>query len=538
MTLQACVISNLSLIFPTQTLFQDLSFSLCRNQTSAIIGPNGQGKSLLMQILETQSHDKYPFAGQIQWQIPHAYLSQLDRIQFSDQTTIAQVLKVENLFQAFQRIQQGIANFNDYDLLENQWHLPQHWEMQLKDAHLPTDLNFKVKHLSEGQKTKLALCRLFLLKDHFLLLDEPSNHLDQESRQWLIAQIHQHDAGVLMISHDRTLLKEVDHIYALSSLGLQHIHGHYENYQNFIENKLQALDQSIGQQKRDLKAIKLQQHEQILKMQKGSERAKKLRSSGSQSKMVLNAKKSQAELSLANLQKQQDRQKNVLQSELQQNQLEREIIKPQQFNFQKHALDTGEILRLNNFILDYGTNIPIHFALNTDQKIHLKGRNGSGKTTLMNVIRSKETTLHEHDSNSVNTQHIFLNARIAYLEQNLQILEPNLNAVENLTKFNDDFTATEWRNLLGQLRIRGDLQTLPVKHLSGGEKIKVILLGISYAKSPFQLLLLDEPENHLDIDSRQLLAKAIRQFNGAVILVSHDPSFVEDCGITENYLLI
>lgn len=538
MTLQACVISNLSLIFPTQTLFQDLSFSLCRNQTSAIIGPNGQGKSLLMQILETQSHDKYPFAGQIQWQIPHAYLSQLDRIQFSDQTTIAQVLKVENLFQAFQRIQQGIANFNDYDLLENQWHLPQHWEMQLKDAHLPTDLNFKVKHLSEGQKTKLALCRLFLLKDHFLLLDEPSNHLDQESRQWLIVQIHQHDAGVLMISHDRTLLKEVDHIYALTSLGLQHIHGHYENYQNFIENKLQALDQSIGQQKRDLKAIKLQQHEQILKMQKGSERAKKLRLSGSQPKMVLNAKKSQAELSLANLQKQQDRQKNVLQSELQQNQLEREIIKPQQFNFQKHALGTGEILRLNNFILDHGTNIPIHFALNTDQKIHLKGRNGSGKTTLMNVIRSKETTLHEHDSNSVNTQHIFLNARIAYLEQNLQILEPNLNAVENLTKFNEDFTTTEWRNLLGQLRIRGDLQTLPVKHLSGGEKIKVILLGISYAKSPFQLLLLDEPENHLDIDSRQLLANAIRQFNGAVILVSHDPSFVEDCGITENYLLI
>ena len=537
MTQQACVISNLSLNFPTKTLFKDLSFTLCRNQTSAIIGRNGQGKTLLMQILQEQNLLQLAYSGEVHWQMPHAYLSQLGRIEYTDDTTIAQILKVEPLYEAFQRIEHGIGSFNDYDLLEHQWHLPQLWEMQLKDAHLPTDLNFKVQYLSEGQKTKLALCRLFLLKDHFLLLDEPSNHLDADSRRWLISQIHQHDAGVLIISHDRTLLKEVDHIYALSSLGLQHVQGHYDDYQNFIENKLQALDQSIDQQKRDLKSIKAQQHEQILRMQKGSARAKKLRLSGSQSKIILDAKKAQAEHSLASIQKQQNRQKTQLQSELNLNQLEREIIKPQQFEFQQHPLHTGEILRLNHLVLIHGSKTPIHFALNANQKIHLQGKNGCGKTTLLNLIRSRANEISKDHSNTVQANDVFLNARIAYLEQNLQILDPKLSAIESLAKFNEDFSATEWRNLLGQLRIRGDLPMLPVQQLSGGEKIKIILLGLSHAKSPFHLLLLDEPENHLDIDSRNLLANAIAHFNGAVILISHDPTFVEDCGINESYHL-
>ncbi|MFX9397311.1 AAA family ATPase, partial [Acinetobacter baumannii] len=98
----------------------------------------------------------------------------------------------------------------------------------LRSAHLPTDLNFPVKQLSEGQKTKLALAALFLKTDHYLLLDEPSNHLDQDARQWLIHHLKKHPAGALIISHDLTLLNEVDHIYHLNEHGLQHTTGNYE----------------------------------------------------------------------------------------------------------------------------------------------------------------------------------------------------------------------------------------------------------------------------------------------------------------------
>lgn len=526
---QACVISNLSLNFPTQTLFQNLNFSLFTEQSSAIIGRNGLGKSLLMEILQFQQHQILPYTGQIHWQMPHAYLPQLDRITCTSETTIAQVLGVDDIYQALLRIEQEIADFEDYALMEDQWHLPALWHKQLNDANLPTQLDFSVQVLSEGQKTKLALCCLFMKNDHYLLLDEPSNHLDAQSREWLIEKIHQHDAGVLLISHDRTLLREVEHIYALSTLGLQHVQGNYDDYENFIELKTQALEQNIDQQKRDLKTIQIQQHVQLLKMQKRSQQAKKLRQSGSQPKMVLNAKRSQAERSFSSLQKQQNRQKENLKSELMNNQIEYEIVKPQQFYFSNTcAISSGEILRLHDVILAYGTKTPVRFALNATQKIHLQGKNGSGKSTLLRMIREAD----QHSSGS-----IYLNANLAYLEQHLSILDPHLNAVENLILFNDLFTATDWRNLLGQLRLRGDLATLPIQYLSGGEKLKVILLGISQAKEPFNLLLLDEPENHLDLESRQLLAHAIRNFKGAVILVSHDHDFVRDCGISEHYIL-
>lgn len=529
MTQQACVISNLSLNFPTQRVFQHLNFSLFTQRSSALIGRNGLGKSLLMEILQFQQHEMLPYTGQIHWQFPHAYLPQLDRILCTSPTTIAQVLGIDDLYQALVRIEQGIADFEDYALMQDQWHLPALWQQQLKDANLPTQLDFNVQALSEGQRTQLALCALFMKDDHYLLLDEPSNHLDAPSRQWLVEKIHQHHAGLLLISHDRTLLREVDHIYALSTLGLQHVQGNYDDYENFIELKTQALEHSIDQQKRGLKTIQAQQHAQLLKMQKRSEQAKKRRQSGSQPKMVLNAKRSQAEASLSSLQKQQNRQKDDLKSELTSNQIEYEIVQPQQFEFSNAcAILSGEILRLHDVVLAYGTTIPIRFALDATQKIHLQGKNGSGKSTLLKLIR--EANQHASDL-------IYLHANIAYLEQHLSILDPTLNAVENLSVFNDILTATEWRSLLGQLRLRGDLATLAVQHLSGGEKLKVILLGISQAKEPFNLLLLDEPENHLDLESRHLLAHAIRNFPGAVILVSHDHDFVKDCGIVEGYVL-
>ncbi|WP_338557949.1 ATP-binding cassette domain-containing protein [Acinetobacter sp. KS-LM10] len=526
MTEQACVVSNLSLDFPNKSIFQNLNFSLSLTQKSALIGRNGQGKSLLMQILHQHDHTQMSYRGDVQWQVQHLYLSQLQRLDFSQSTTIADILDVQNILPLFKRVENGSASFSDYEQLEHQWHLPQLWEKQLADANLPTDLDFKVEHLSEGQKTKLALCHLFSHTDHYLLLDEPSNHLDAESRQWLIRQIHQHPSGLLIISHDRVLLQEVDHIYALNQIGLQHISGNYDDYKDFIDLKTNALEHSIDQRKRDLKSIKNQQNEQRLKMQKRSEQAKKLRQSGSQPKMVLNAKRSQAEHSLSSIQKQQSRQIEQIQSDLSTQKNEYEILKQQRFFFHQHQFSTGEILRIKNLKLPFGSTHPIHFSLNADQKIHLRGKNGSGKSTLLQIIQK---------SHSSGSEHIYLKAHLAYLEQHLAILDSDLNAVENLMNFNDSLSPTEWRNLLGQLRIRGDLSMLSIAQLSGGEKLKVILLGMSHSKTPIDLLLLDEPENHLDIDSRNLLAQAIRSFNGAVILVSHDPEFILNCGIQENY---
>ncbi|SUU32902.1 ATPase component of ABC transporter with duplicated ATPase domains [Acinetobacter baumannii] len=158
MTQQVCVISQLTLEFPSKVMFKELNFSLEHHQVSALIGRNGQGKSLLMQLLHkisptTEMH----ISGQINWQTKHAYLSQLTRLQ-SD--TIAEALEVNHLYNAFQRVEQGEAEYDDYDLLEGHWDLPNIWEALLRSAQLPTDLDFPVKQLSEGQKNQVSLIRI------------------------------------------------------------------------------------------------------------------------------------------------------------------------------------------------------------------------------------------------------------------------------------------------------------------------------------------------------------------------------------------
>ena len=121
MTQQACVVSNLSLDFPHKFIFQNLNFSLFLNQKTALIGRNGQGKSLLMSILHRQNQMHISYAGDVQWQVPHLYLPQLQRIDLSLSTTIADILDIQDLYQIFKRVENGSADFNDFEQLEQYW---------------------------------------------------------------------------------------------------------------------------------------------------------------------------------------------------------------------------------------------------------------------------------------------------------------------------------------------------------------------------------------------------------------------------------
>lgn len=518
----ASIISDLSLSFSTQDIFNQLNFVFYSGQISALIGRNGLGKSLIFKILHLQQSSNLAYSGHINWQVPHAYLSQLQRLNVD---TIAQALNIEFLYSAFQRIDNHTASFEDYDLVENKWNLPSQWQQVLQNANLPTDLNYPINQLSEGQKTKLALCHLFLKQDHYLLLDEPSNHLDTASRQWLAESITKHSAGVCLISHDRQLLDQVDYIYALTELGLEQVHGNYTDYIKQHEQQINALIQSIQHEKRELKQLKDQQHQSLMKSQKRQSKGTQLRDSNSQAKVLLDFKKDQAGQSLGKLRAQQLRQMSQSKYDLQHKQDHLEKVKPQKFEFQIFGSQIGEILRINDLILSCGSNQKINFLLEMGDKVQLKGANGAGKSTLLKMINDHET------------DKIIFTGNCLYLDQTFSLLNDNLTVIENLVHTNSNILEVEWRKLLGQIRIRGDKALLKLGELSGGEKLKVTLLAMAHTNLAIDLLLLDEPENHLDIESREILAHAIHQFQGTVILVSHDQSFVEQCEIHKEYLL-
>ena len=523
MTQHACIISSLHLEFPTRIIFTDLNFSLFKGKVSALIGRNGQGKSLLLNLLhshlDSRSSLDFDCHGQILWQMKHAYLDQFQRCTGD---CIADALDVLPLHLAFERIQQNIATDSDYLLVENQWQQPQLWQQLLSSADLPVDLNFKIESLSEGQKTKLSLVKLLLKTDHYLLLDEPANHLDTKSRAWLLKALQHHPAGALIISHDKTTLGQAEHIYHLSENGLTHTDGGFEIYSSQREKQISALSASIEQEKRDLKKLKSRQQDSVMKAKKREKSGQKLRSSASQSKMILDSKKESAGQSLAGLLNQQKRQLQQGEQSLKDKQSVLEIIQPQDFEFPHIDVSIREILRIRQLILPYGSRSPINFALTAREKSRLVGNNGTGKSTLLKMINQQDQSRHPD---------IYLNARCFYLDQNFNCLDPDKNAIENLIQFNPHLTATTWRQLLGNLRLRGEKGLLKIHQLSGGERLKVLLTGIAQLNPLPELLLLDEPDNHLDLESKDLLAKAIASWQGAMILVSHDDAFVDTCGI-------
>lgn len=525
MTQSACIVSKLSLEFSSKTLFKNLQLNLAKQQLSACIGRNGLGKSLILQILHFQSVHDIPYEGEVSWQMPHAYLSQFSRLQAD---TIANALGVDPLYQAFQRIESGIGRFEDFEMTEHQWHLPLLWQQQLLKANLPTQLDYPISCLSEGQKTKLALCALFVKTDHYLLLDEPSNHLDYASRLWLIDCLKAHSSGALIVTHDRALLQHAAHIYALNEHGMSSFCGSYTDYTQQLNLQNSALERHVLQQKRDLKQLKRQQHEIKVKTQKRVQQGQQLRCSKSQAKVLLDFKKEQAGQSLSTIQTQQKKQLEEKKSRILNTQKQLEQFKNQQFYLNHHASKSGEILRVNNFKLPQTKHKPIHFGLMSGEKIHLRGSNGIGKSRFLSFLNQYNAQLNSD---------IYLCVSTLFLDQNFSQLKSELSVLDNLAKFNPKISSTEWRNQLGQLRIRGDKSELPIQCLSGGERLKVALLGLSFYPVNIELLLLDEPENHLDIESRDLLANAIKNYSGAVILVSHDAEFVQACGI-QNYVEI
>lgn len=528
----ACVISQLSVVLDhapisQDPILQDLSLELRAQQFSALTGRNGQGKSLLLALLAQSLDPQIQYQGSIQWHAPCARLAQLNRLKGN---TIADALGISQQYECFQRIESGNASAEDFDQVEACWHLPQLWQQQLEAAQLPTALDFAVAHLSEGQKTKLALCRLFQLKDHYLLLDEPSNHLDQAGRNWLIQKIQQHPMGCLVVSHDRALLQQAQHIYHLSPQGLQYHRGDYAGFSQRQQTELQALQQRLTQQKRELSQHKARQQQALAKAATRLQAGQKIRKSGSQAKVLLDFNKEQAQHSASGAAKQFTRQLQHVQDNLEQQQQQLDKTKAQRFELGFHSTaQHGEILRLKQLQLTEVATQPIHFALNAGEKLHLSGQNGIGKSTLLQLIQQAGTARHAD---------IYLATKSVYLDQNFRLLDRQQNAVDNLCRLNPQLSELDYRRLLGQLRLRGDQALRPLEQLSGGEQLKVALLAISQLSNNVGLLLLDEPENHLDIESRQLLADAIQRFSGSVILVSHDSHFVAECGIEFEYKIL
>lgn len=524
------LIQQMSYILPNgKTVFTDLSLAFSKQKTG-LIGKNGIGKSTLIKLINGELR---PNTGIIDVAGTVAYVPQSP--QFSAEETVADFLGCAAKLIALQRIENGSVEEQDYATLNEDWTVAERLQQQLASfglAYIPWWR--PLSQLSGGEMTRLWLAQVFAADVDFLLLDEPTNHLDASARKLLYHAITQWTGGLIVISHDRVLLNLMETIVELHTLGATNYGGNYEAYveQKAIEQAARELELHDAKKlmQKSLHTVQTSREKHEQKQSYG----RKLRKSGSIDKMGANSKQGRSERSQSMLRIKEQRLVQQAQTTLKTAKEKIEITDEIRINIPASSVPKGKIiLEIADLCFDYSntnkgagrTKLIYNFnlILQGPERIALTGDNGSGKTTLVNLILG-------HLQPTSGKIHIGT-PYVRYLDQSASLLDPELSILENFLQINPEMKEQDAYHHLAAFLFKNISAQKLVKNLSGGEKLRALLACVLMSEHPPQLLILDEPTNHLDLTSIASIESALKNYQGAMIVISHDQTFLENIGV-------
>ena len=517
-------IHNLSKHFGIQPVLQNINFNISAGERIGLIGANGSGKTTLMRILAGFEH---PDSGDVASTRPGLRLGYLAQgMDFQAEATLHSAigldsvsqtdpaLEVESLALALSQNPHDASLQEQYDsalhkLTENS--APPSVILEaLGLSHFPADT--PIAHLSGGQKTRLMLAKVLLDNPHLLLLDEPTNHLDIEMLEWLEEWLNKFNGAALIVSHDRTFLDNtVTKVLELDSL--THTVKAYEgNYSDYLDAKEKEWNKQwdayrdqeteIRRMKDDINRTKQQAlHVEMTTTprQPGVRRIAK--------KVSVKAKSREKKL---------DR---YMQSD---ERVERPMPKwGIKLDLAQPEHQSKDVLVTDTLSIGYAQVASlladINLFIRSGQRVVLTGANGSGKTTFLRTIVSKIPPL-------AGSFRLGGATKLGYMAQEQELLNPALNSVQTIQSV-ATLNETETRNFLHYFLFKGDAALRPAGELSYGERARLQLALLVAQGCTF--LILDEPINHLDIPSRERFEEALENFNGTILAVVHDRSFIE-----------
>ncbi|EYC51942.1 ABC transporter ATP-binding protein [Hylemonella gracilis str. Niagara R] len=525
MTNTLLTLEGVSCVLPDgRALFSNLHYSFDLRHTG-LVGRNGVGKTMLARML---AGEIAPSSGRCVRHRRVHYLAQ--QVTPADGATVADLVGLRPALDALLRIEAGSVAPEDFERLADRWDIRQRLQAELERAglgHLRADA--PARQLSGGEVMRAALAGAMLSDAELLLLDEPSNHLDRPHRLALIEQLRRWPRGLIVISHDRELLEAMDCIVELSAQGLRSYGGAYSFYAERKTDEqataLQLLDQRKQERQREQRALR-EQHDQLQRRQaQGRQRGRE----ANQAKILLGRQKERSEASAG----QALRRREALRERLDEGVRDAARQLADETRITLHmaparAAAGRRVALLEEVVLPLlpasAATRTVDLALHGQQRVGVIGPNGCGKSTLLKVLSGAQAPL---------AGRCIVSVPAAYLDQHVTGLSLRLTVIDQALETDPAAGESAWRMKLAQLGLDAHRLALPSGQLSGGERLKAALALALYANPPAQLLLLDEPSNHLDLPSLEALETLLRGYTGALLVVSHDEAFLRRLELTD-----
>ncbi|MEO5866919.1 MAG: ABC-F family ATP-binding cassette domain-containing protein [Sphingomonas sp.] len=520
-------LDSLSLATPDgQPLAADLTLSFGPERTG-IVGRNGSGKTTLLQVMAGTVE---PRAGSISRSGSVALLRQ----HWPDERlTAAEALGVAPALARLRRLEAGIGT--EQDMADADWTIEERLDRALTAVGLDAEMLARpIATLSGGERTRLAMADMILAAPDLLLLDEPTNNLDAAGRALIGDLVANWRGGVVVASHDRALLEGMDRIVELSPVGLTVVGGGWSAFRAIRdatrERAAAELDRAAGEARQVARAV----HKEKEKKARRDKAGRAWRAKGADDKMFLDAEKGRAERSAGRGKELGDRLLTDAKSAEAEARERVEVLTPLRIELPASGLPSHRALvRFEAVELERsGRHIlgPLSFEMRGPERVALTGPNGSGKTTVLEMLAGALAPT----AGEISVRP----TRTALLDQHAALLDREASVLDNLRRLNPHLSAHDAHAAAARFAFRNRAADQIVGTLSGGERLRAALACALSGDAAPELLMLDEPTNHLDIDSIEILEASLAGFDGALLVVSHDPAFLDAIGVTRTIELL
>jgi ATPase subunit of ABC transporter with duplicated ATPase domains len=485
-----------------------------------LVGPNGCGKSTLLRLA---AGELAPQDGTVAVDGAVGYLPQDPGV---DPTrTVADVLGVSATLEALARLESGDVRQDDLDLVDDAdgWDVEERTAAELSSLGLGhITLDRTIASVSGGELVLLSLTSLLLRRPAVLLLDEPTNNLDRAARARLVDVVSGWRGTLLVVSHDRELLNAMNDIGELRDGRLTWYGGTYDDYEAAVAVEQEAAQRAVRAAESDLRAQKRDLVESQTRLAHRRKAGEKAYAEKRQPKIAMGNAKRRAQVSAGRLTGLHQSRLETATDQLDAAEARVRDDREVRIDLPDTAVPTGRVVLVADGLAVHGRAV-LDLDVRGPERIGLTGPNGSGKTSLLRAIAGEL---------EARTGTVEVSVPMRYLPQRMDVLDDALTVADNIARIAPEATETQRRSRLARFLFRGRDADQLAASLSGGERLRATLACLLLAQPAPQLLLLDEPTNNLDLSSIGHLVDALRSYEGALIVVSHDERFLDDLELT------